>query len=280
MHMPSVSVIVTTYNWPQALDRVLSGLCIQRYPRFEVIVADDGSTETTAEVVRHWKTQCDFSLLHCWQPDEGFRAATIRNRAAATARHNYLIFLDGDCVPLPSFVAMHAQLAQKGWFVAGNRILLSQKFTHQVLNEQVAIEKWQLKKWGLAALSRKCNRFMPFLHLPLGGLRKLSPRRWQGVKTCNLGVWREDFIQVNGMDENYTGWGFEDSDLVVRLQRTKIYRKSGQSATPVLHLWHPFQDRAKAQKNANRLHETIHSTQIRAVKGIDQYLNHDHCKHS
>lgn len=277
MSLPSVSVIVTTYNWPQALARVLAGLKLQRYKRMEVIIADDGSSDATAEVIRHYRKDCDFPLSHCWQPDEGFRAAMIRNRAVAKASHDYIIFIDGDCIPMPHFVHNHAKLAQKGWLVSGARILLSDPFTKEVLSRELAIEQWSHQKWLMAGFSRKCNRFCPTLKLPLGKLRDFSPYRWQGVKTCNLGLWREDFIAVNGLDENFTGWGFEDSDLVIRLQRKGIKKKFGKYAVEVLHLWHPSQDRSRVEANAKRLQKTLECSQVRADKGIEQYINYDNC---
>ncbi|MCS5710136.1 glycosyltransferase [Candidatus Berkiella aquae] len=273
MNQLGVSVIVTTYNWPSALDRVLSGLCAQQYKHFEVIIADDGSKEETGRVIQSWKERAPFPIKHCWHPDEGFRAAMIRNRAAALAQYDYLVFIDGDCVPLPHFVGNHAQLAEPGFFVAGNRLLLNQPFTMKALTQKIALEKLTLAKWAWVTMKRDCNRFLPLLTLPLGRLRKLAPKKWKGVKTCNLGLWRKDYIRVNGLDENYVGWGFEDSDLVIRLLRSTIKRKSGKFATGLVHLWHKEQNRAMLTDNAYRLAQTLQSTQIRAKKGFDQYCH-------
>lgn len=272
MGLPSISVIVTTYNWPQALDRVLAGLAQQSYRQFEIIVADDGSTAQTAQLIAQWQQRLPFPLQHCWQPDEGFRAAMSRNRAAALAKNDYLIFLDGDCVPLVHFVARHAQLAQTGWFVAGNRILLNQAFTEQVLASHLPIEQYSFWQWTKAQLTGKCNRLLPLIHLPLGPLRKLAPMRWQGAKTCNLAMWRQDYLAVNGMDESFQGWGFEDSDLVIRLQRANIKRKSAKYGVPVIHLWHPEQDKSKIARNAQRLAKTLENFEVRAKQGVAQYL--------
>lgn len=275
MNQLGVSIIVTTYNWPSALDRVLSGLCAQRYERFEVIIADDGSKEETGEIIQIWQKRAPFPIKHCWHPDEGFRAAMIRNRAVALAQYDYLIFLDGDCVPLPRFVHNHAKLAEQGHFVAGNRLLLNQPFTIKALTQKIALEEFTLIKWAWTTMRRECNRFLPILTLPIGRLRKLAPQAWRGVKTCNLGLWREDYIRVNGLDENYVGWGFEDSDLIVRLLRATIKRKSGKFATGVVHLWHKEQNRAMLTDNAYRLAQTLQSIEIKAKKGFDQYSHED-----
>jgi glycosyltransferase involved in cell wall biosynthesis len=277
MATPFVSVIVTTYNWPQALERVLSGLSEQTYQHLEVIVADDGSTKATQDCIHSWQQKSRFPIVHCWQPDDGFRAAMIRNRAAAMAKGEYLIFLDGDCVPLPHFVANHVKLAEKGWFVAGNRVLLSETFTKTVLQQQLNLERWSLKSWFWASLTRKCNRFLPLLYFPLGQFRKIGKSAWEGAKTCNLGVWREDFLAVNGLDEAFIGWGYEDSDLVVRLQKKHVFKKIGKYALGVLHLWHPNQDRSKADENRQRLQQTIDQPQTQAQKGVNQYLTYGDC---
>jgi len=268
-----ISVIVTTYNWPGALDRVLSGLHLQDYRSFEVIIADDGSKEDTGQIIQAWQQRASFVIKHCWHPDEGFRAAMIRNRAAALAQFDYLVFLDGDCVPLTHFVRNHANLAEEGYFVAGNRLLLEQQFTQKILSQKMAIEQYTSKQWAMATLKRECNRFLPLLTLPLGPLRKLTPFQWKGVKTCNLGLWKDDYIHVNGLDEQYVGWGFEDSDLIVRLQRANVKRKSGKFATGVIHLWHKEQSRNQVTDNAYRLAQTLQNKEIKAKKGFDQYVN-------
>ncbi|MGD9591432.1 MAG: glycosyltransferase family 2 protein [Candidatus Berkiella sp.] len=273
MTLPFVSLIITTYNWPKALARVLDGVSLQNYTRLEVIVADDGSTDETANLINEYRKNFPFPLTHCWQPDEGFRAAMCRNKAVAKASGDYIIFIDGDCVPLPDFVTRHANLAQQGWFVAGNRVLLSQSFTKQILNDSHRIETWSVWQWVKAYVKRKTNRLLPKLYLPLGFLRGLKANDWQGAKTCNLGIFKRDYIAVNGLDENFIGWGFEDSDLVIRLQRLGIKKKVGKFATEVLHLWHKENDRQQMQENKARLEKTLSGSQIKANLGIEQYIS-------
>jgi predicted glycosyltransferase involved in capsule biosynthesis len=122
-------------------------------------------------------------------------------------------------------------------------------------------------------LQKKINRISGFLHLPLGFLRHIQPKKWQKAMTCNLGVWKSDFIRVNGFDELFEGWGFEDSDLVIRLIHAGIVRKEGRFAVPVLHLWHPHNDKSKQDMNYQRLLERLHQQDfILAKKGVSQYL--------
>src|SRR5262249_11973859 len=128
-----ISVVVTTYNAEPALDAVLRGLSRQTDRCFEIIIADDGSGPTTRDVVSAWSSRTDLPIRHVWQPDSGFRLAEVRNRAIQASRGDYCIFLDGDCIPRHDFVAAHRHLAEPGWLVAGNRILLSRDFTERVL---------------------------------------------------------------------------------------------------------------------------------------------------
>jgi len=266
-----ISVVVTTYNRPDALGAVLRGLAAQTDRGFEVLVADDGSSDDTRALVERLARQVPVPVAHVWQEDRGFRAGAARNRAAARARGEYLIFLDGDCVPRPPFVARHRALAEAGWMVAGNRILLSEPFTREVLAAGTPIHGWTLAQWRQARARGAINRLLPLRTLPLGPLRKLGRRRWQRVRTCNLGVWAGDFRAVNGFDEDFEGWGHEDADLAVRLINRGVGRKEGAFATGVLHLWHRENDRAREGENWRRLQQRLASGATRAERGLDRY---------
>lgn len=267
------SVIVTTYNWPAALQRVLEALAAQTCLEFEVIVADDGSTSETTQCVENFKKNYPVPLRQVWQPDEGFKAAQIRNKAIAIAKGKLIIFIDGDCVPLPRFVESHLNLASPGYFTAGNRVLLSQSFTQGQLATSQSVQLHQSRDWWKKRIKGECNRILPFLSLPLGPLRKLTPSRWKGAKTCNLGVWREDLLAVNGFDERYQGWGFEDSDLVIRLLHRGVRHLSGRFSVPVLHLWHPENARAQTERNLALLKIRQHDKVVQAEIGLNQWLN-------
>ena len=268
----SVSIIITTYNWPQALSQVLEAIKLQydNHP-LEVIVADDGSTQETARLIHLIKASYPVPLYHVWQPDEGFQAAKIRNRAIAKASYDYIIFLDGDCVPLSGFLKNHRKLAERGCLVYGNRILLNKKLTSNILQSPHNMTHKNLFFWVKARFNGNINRLLPLLRLPLGFLRKKRPGKWQGVKTCNLAAWRSDLIAVNGLEEAYQGWGFEDTDLVIRLQKKGIKSKDGRFAIPVVHFWHPEQDKSASQANWQRVLNLQTSSIIQASKGINQY---------
>src|SRR5512134_3224283 len=143
----NVAVIVTTYNRPDALDAVLQGFSAQDGHDFELIVADDGSTDDTRRLVERRAHSTPFPLKHVWQEDRGFRAAAIRNRALAATRADYVIFTDGDCVPSRHFVAAHRRLAEPSRYLAGNRVMLSARLTEQVLRDQLPIHEWDGWRW-------------------------------------------------------------------------------------------------------------------------------------
>lgn len=248
-----ISVIITTYNRPDALTLVLQGLALQSVKNFEVLVADDGSTAATKAVIEknHWP----FPIFHIWHEDQGFRAARIRNLAAENASGDYLLFIDGDCVPRSDFIKHHHALAVEGWFVSGSRVLLNQSLTTAALQGQKNILAWSFWQWLGARMLGQCNRVLPLLKynfLP----QKNRTHEWRGAKTCNLALWRKDFIRIAGFDEQFTGWGYEDSDLVIRLLRANVLRKQGGSAVTVLHLWHKENDRQHEAVNWQRLIRT------------------------
>jgi glycosyltransferase involved in cell wall biosynthesis len=263
-----VSVIVTTYDREDALAAVLAALSRQSERRFEVVVADDGSGPATAAVVDGWRPRLGVPLRHVWQPHRGFRAAEIRNRAIVTCGGDYCVFLDGDCIVPPDFLATHRRLAERGWFVTGNRVLLSPRLTAAVLREDLRPEAWNLSRWMGERRRGGVNRLAGVLRLPLGPLRKLESRRWRGARSCNLAVWRSDLERVDGFDASFSGWGREDSDLLIRLLHCGLRRKDGRFATGVIHLWHPDADRAQLAANDARLDAVLHSDRTRAQLGL------------
>lgn len=268
-----IAVIVTTYNRPDALAAVLEGFLAQTDGNFEVLVADDGSTEDTAQVIKDFQRRASYPVTHVWQEDDGFRAAAIRNRALAASGADYIIFTDGDCIPPADFVARHRALSELGCFLSGNRLLLSEAFTRRLLREKIPVHAWGAYDWLMARVRGEVNRLMPLLRLPdVAWMRKRAPNRWQGAKTCNLSAFRQDLLRVNGLDESYTGWGQEDSDLVVRLIRAGLVNKSARFSAPVLHLWHKENDRSHLEENRRRLQDVLSAEHVRALKGVDQYI--------
>ncbi len=266
-----ISVVVATYTRPDALAAVLRSLAKQDDRQFEVVVADDGSKQDTEAVVRRAQTTAPMPLLHVWQEDTGFRLAAVRNRATAHAHGDYLIYLDGDCIVRRHFVRAHRALAEASWCVTGGRVLLSEAFTRAALANGTAVEDWSVAGATLAAVQGKVNRASSLPRLPLGPIRKFGGRRWQRLRGCNFSAFRTDIEKVNGFDECFQGWGFEDSDFAARLIESGVRLKNGRLATNVYHLWHPESDRTAHSENWQRLQARISSRETRAQVGLDQY---------
>ena len=253
-----ISILLATYNWPQALKLCLESLATQTDRDFEIIIADDGSTESTKQVIEQFKASSSIPIEHLWQADEGFRKTIILNRAIAAANGNYLVFLDGDCIVQPDFIERHRALAQKGYLVTGSRVLLNQKLTQDLMTWS----HWDFERFNASLLGKRLtgaiNKYWPLkIKLGNGSWRNYKKFVWRRIKGCNMACWKSDANAINGFDETMTGWGHEDADFVFRLQRHHIIRKSGSWSTEVLHLFHTIQDQSKAAENARRVREMI-----------------------
>jgi glycosyltransferase involved in cell wall biosynthesis len=263
-----ISVIVSTYNREDTLDVALRALSRQTDRHFEIIVADDGSGEATARVVQGWAAKTPLPVRHVWQEDRGFRLADIRNRGILASKGAYIVFLDGDCITRPDFVAAHRRLAEAGWFVTGTRILLSPDLTRRILLEGLEPEAWGMPQWLVRRSRGEVNRVSPLLELQLGAFRKLTAKRWRGARGSNMAFWRADLETVDGFDTSFQGWGREDSDIFIRMIRAGVGRKDGRYATGVLHLWHHEADRSGLAENERQLVEILESDRISARRGL------------
>ncbi len=270
--MTFISIIVTTYNWPEALEACLNSLLEQEDKHFEIIIADDGSTQPTQDLISRYIQQTKLTIKHAFHDDQGFRAGTIRNKAVALSEGDYLIFIDGDCTVFPTFIKRHRELAEHGHFVPGNRLLLSREYTSKTLKQKTALHKKNLYFFIWLWIQRKINRLLPLVYSPFQKFRYRHPKQWEKAMTCNLAMYKTDFISVNGFDEEFEGWGYEDSDLVIRLIHNGIKRKEGRFAVPVIHHWHKQNDQSRHDENYERLMQRLNDKDFtQAHIGINQY---------
>ncbi len=247
----SISVVVLTYNRSDALLRVLDALAAQTDHGFEVIVADDGSRPEHTDVIAAHASRWPFALCHAWHPDRGFTAAAARNMGVRAARGDYVIFLDGDCIPQTDFIAAHRRLAQPGCFVNGSRILLDAPLTSRALQSPLPRPRDAPLWWLRQRLAGRCNKLGGLIVRWPAALRACRRHfRWRGIRSCNLAAWRSDIEAVDGFDQSFDGWGHEDADFVLRLHRAGCARREGFWATEVLHLWH--RPAARDDEAANR----------------------------
>lgn len=269
------SVIVLTYRRVPALLAVLRALAQQADAGTEILVADDGSPAADVDAVMNAAPRTAGPLWHVWHPDTGFTAARARNLAAARARGNYLIFLDGDCVPAAGLLRQHAALARPGHFVNGSRILLNAGLTARVEAGEVDVVSAGLLIKLAWRLTGGMNKWLPEVALPLGLARASVWRefRWKGIRSCNFGLWRGDYERVNGFDESFQGWGHEDADLVLRLHNAGLVRVNGGWATEVYHLWHRENTRNSEQKNRQTVLERASTRIVEAAVGLKQHTD-------
>ena len=253
-----ISILLATYNWPQALKLCLESLGTQRDLDFEIIIADDGSSPETKILIEMIQPGFPVKITHLWQEDQGFRKTRILNQAIEVACGDYLIFLDGDCIVQPDFVAEHRKLSQAGYVITGSRVLLNDYLTKQLLSWG----HWDYKRFMSNLLSLRLsggiNKYWPLkIKLSDGSWRNYKKFVWRRIKGCNMACWREDALAIGGFDETMTGWGHEDADFIFRLQNRGLIRKSGSWSTEVLHLFHRINDQSNAAENARRVREKI-----------------------
>lgn len=251
MTQPLISVILATYNRPDALNLVLQSLLSQTDQGFEIVIADDGSADETAKLIQTFLPNPLVQIKHVWQEDMGFRKAKILNAAIFDATGEYLIFLDGDCVVQPDFIAQHRRLAKAGCMVTGSRILIEKEWTQQLCAQQTWSFAEFKKRAMWARLTRQINKVGPlFLKFPSFPYRTYRAFEWRRIKGCNMACWKKDALAIEGFDEALVGWGHEDADFVFRLSEIGVTRVTGAWATEVLHLWHQTADQSHALKNA------------------------------
>jgi glycosyltransferase involved in cell wall biosynthesis len=259
-----VSLIVTTYNWPQALGLTLASVARQSALPHEVIVADDGSGPETAQTVQRWRARLACPVKHVWQEDAGFRLARSRNRAIAASEGDYIVLVDGDMILHPKFIADHAACARADCFIQGARPQLSQATTERLL---------RTGEPDVTAFSPGIERRSYAIRSPL--LSRWASRTKSslaGIQGCNQSYWRRHAVQVNGYDERFTGWGPEDREFAARLLHIGVQRNYVRHRAIAFHLYH--KSRAPAGDNPfdRLLEETLRTRATRCATGLDAHL--------
>jgi glycosyltransferase involved in cell wall biosynthesis len=269
----NVSLIITTYNWPAALQRVLESVAAQTRLPDEVLIADDGSGAETAAVIARAAENFPVPLRHIWQEDLGFRAARCRNRGIAASSGHYVVLLDGDMLLHPRFIADHVMLAEPGCFLQGGRL----KANHAESQRLLAGGRPVYAPWVKANFHEfdGTRRLYAFRQPTLARWKSRS-RNGGRVMSCNMSFWREDLLRVNGFDERMEGYGAEDRELVVRLENAGLRRRALKWAALAMHLEHS----SRAQDwvndpslpNNQLLQASIDQHLVRCERGIDRHL--------
>ncbi|QYJ82328.1 glycosyltransferase family 2 protein [Shewanella aegiceratis] len=257
------SLIITTYNWPQALNAVLASVHRQSQLPDEVIIADDGSGPATRELIDTLKASFPVPLIHSWHEDRGFRLSASRNRAIGLARFDYIIMIDGDLVLHPDFIADHLAVAEPGCLVTGKRVKLGPALSQRILTgnarpslfsrgidrgrEQALRSRWLCEKSGWGA-----------------------PDSIEGIHGCNLGFWRRDALAINGFNQAFEGWGPEDKEFALRMYHNGKWRKRVKFYAVAFHLHHKESCRQQLASNNLLFQHTLTQRPIRCAQGISE----------
>jgi len=262
----SLAVVISTYNAPHFLSLVLDGYRQQSDNHFSIYIADDGSNDKTKKLIDKLKAYFPVPIHHVWQSDDGFRKARIHNKIIQQITEPHVLLTDGDCIPLPGLVAAHRRLAGNKYFISGSRVLISKTWTTTLCKRPTMHTNRPLSWWLQQRLKGNINRLLPLI-FPA----RLSGANDQlvGIRGCHLSCPTEALIRINGFDEQFEGWGREDSDLTARLLHTGLKRRNLRGA-PVLHLWHQECSRDQLQDNDAMLKECLDEKRIEAIQGLKQ----------
>jgi glycosyltransferase involved in cell wall biosynthesis len=263
---PRLSLAITTYERPDALEAVLRSALAQQERPFEVLVADDGSGPATAGCIARLARDAPCPVRHLRQPHQGFRLTRLRNLAIAAAHGDYLVFVDGDMVLHPRFVADHRRLARRGHYTQGVRIALDAGASAALLAEP-------LRGPGPFAPGVGGLRRLYAVHAPaLQPALRVAANAFIAIKGCNQGFWREDLLAVNGFEEAIEGWGPEDKELCARLAHHGVQRQTLLFGGIAWHLEHPPASRMRRAANEALLARTLAQRRTRAERGLDAHL--------
>ncbi|MFC1531984.1 glycosyltransferase [Thermodesulfobacteriota bacterium] len=257
-----VSLIVTTYDWPEALKLTLQSVLSQSIKPTEIIIADDGSDSETARAIENILRPSNIKWCHIWHPDNGIRQSRIKNLAVKYSTAPYLIFIDHDVILHPDFVADHLSMAENNIFLQGKRVLLPSYYTETVLSD-------------LSFLPPKCwtrglgNRKNTFRFPTIGRLFSRTKNFKTSLRGCNLSMFKTDFLKVDGFDETYDqSWGREDSDICYRMFHNDMYIKVLWFSALQFHLKHKVITNWHRERLDRELHQSLEEKRKKAKRGF------------
>lgn len=257
-----ISLIVTTYNWKEALAVTLKSIKTQTLLPFEVIVADDGSRNDTKELIDLYAKDYPVKLIHSWQEDHGFRLAASRNKAIAKAKGDYIVVVDGDLYLPSKFIESHSKAAKKGCFVQGGRVLLGPEVSQKVLIGGY------LPNLFSAGIKNRHNMLESTI---LSKLFTKIRNNDKSTRGCNFALWRQDAIEVNGYNESFVGWGREDSEMVIRLLNKGLNRIYLKFKGVGYHIFHHETSRDMLEENDLIYRKAINENLNTCQNGLDKY---------
>ncbi len=263
----SESLIICTYNNPDYLNLSLLSLMNQSVLPAEVIIADDGSTHATKQLVDSFRDKLPIPIVHVWQEDNGFQAGKIRNIAIAAAQKQYIIQIDGDIIMEKHFIEDHLYHRRPNAILQGSRVLLGESMTEKL--RKVPCVNLPLWKVGFNH-PENAIRIQWLSNWLTTRYRNRYPVYY--ARGCNMSYWRDDFVRVNGYNHEFVGWGHEDSELTLRMLNAgckKLYIKFNCVA---YHLYHKVASRHNEKKNKELMDEQVALENISCEQGVNQFL--------
>lgn len=258
------ALLTSTYNWPEALELVLLSLENQSVKPDELLIADDGSTSKTKELIERFRKSSSVPIRHIWHEDKGFRKSQILNRTVAKSSSEYIIQIDGDCIMHPDFIKDHIQHREKDTYLFGSRVNIQEEFLQELFLEK----KIQFGLFNKGIKKRTRNLRIPELARLYKRKKELSKK----LRGCNLSFWKKDFIAVNGYNEDFEGWGREDSELIIRMTNNGVYGKRLRYAGIVYHIWHKVKDQSRFETNDKMQQLAVEQQKNSCENGISKYL--------
>lgn len=258
------ALLISTYNWPQALELIFKSIHEQTVMPDEVLIADDGSKSETKELIENFARKSTFKVIHVWHEDKGFRKAIILNKAVAKATSDYIIQIDGDCIMHPKFIEDHKINASKNTYLYGTRATITKDALPEIFHD---------KKTRFNYFSKNLKKRSRTIHCSLlSKMYKAHEGFSSNFRGCNVSFWKSDYIAVNGYNELFEGWGREDSDLVIRMGNMGLLAKRLRYVGVVYHIYHAENPREQLAENDAIQEQSIKNKIIKAEKGISQYL--------
>jgi glycosyltransferase involved in cell wall biosynthesis len=268
--MQSTSIILSTYNKPDFLRKVLIGYNCQTYSDFDIIIADDGSSKDTKNIIGYFKDNTSLDIKHIWHQDEGFQKSVILNKAIQASKSDYLIFSDGDCIPNQSFIQTHIDLAEKDYFLSGGHFPLSSSVSNLITEDIILSQKCFNKGFLISHGQILSKNYLKLLQTNLSSkfLDIITPTR-STFNGNNTSAWRKDIIKVNGFDQRMK-YGGLDCELGERLSNMGIRSKQVRHRSCCLHLYHdrPYKNNISMEKNRLIRYETYTNKSIYTSFGI------------
>lgn len=247
----TVGLLISTYNWPEALDLVFQSILNQSVLPDEIIIADDGSGRQTRELVAKFASTCNIPIKHTWHENHGFRKSLILNKAMQYASADYIIEIDGDIIMHPRFIEDHCRCAEVNAFVQGSRVMVRQPVSAALQTSRRA----RIFSFISRGISNRFNALrIPAIAFRLNRCKQVAAN----IKACNLAFWRRDFILVNGYNNEFEGWGCEDAEFVARLLNAGLKKKRLKFAAICYHLYHQLNSKYNVIRN-----EEIYATTLK-----------------